>query len=62
MNKQNKTKLLLKFMRILIYLLEGETANHANFMQPMLVSYSSCCFSSVEGNIAEVSTILTSGN
>ena len=45
----------------LIYLLEGETANHANFMQHMLVSHSSCYFSFLEGNIAEVSKILTSG-
>ena len=26
----------------LIYLLGGETANNVNFIQPMLVSYSSC--------------------
>ena len=30
-------------------------------MQPMLVSYSSCYFSFLEGDIAEVSKILTSG-
>ena len=50
-NKDNKqTKLLT------------ETANHVNFMQHMLVSYSSCYFSSLQGNIAEVSKMLTSGN
>ena len=27
---------------------------HVNFMQPMLVSYSSSYFSSLEGDIAEV--------
>ena len=46
----------------LIYLLGGVTANNVNFMQHMLVSHSSCYFSSLEGNIAEVSKILTSGN
>ena len=54
--KQNKT------VKSLIYLLEGETANYVNFMQHMLVSHSSCYFSSLEGNVAEVSKILTSGN
>ena len=39
-----------------------ETAIHVNFMQHMLVLYSSCYFSSLEGDIAEVSKILTSGN
>ena len=37
------------------YLLRGETANHVNFMQPMLVSYSRCYFSSLDGGIGEVS-------
>ena len=37
------------------------TLNHVNFMQPMLVSYSSCYFSFLEGDIAEVSKILSSG-
>ena len=32
-----------------------ETANHVNFMQHVLVLYSSCYFSSLEGDIAEVS-------
>ena len=60
----NKTKqnCCLSLFNSLIYLLEGETANHVNFMQHMLVSYSSCCFSSLEVNIVEVSKILTSGN
>ena len=38
--KQNKT--VVKFMKV--YLLGCETANHVNFMQHMLVSYSSCYF------------------
>ena len=46
----------------LIYLLGGEIANHVNFMQNMLVLHSSCYFSSLEGNIAEVSKIIHSGN
>ena len=46
----------------IIYGLGNETANHVNFMQHMLVSYSSCYFSSLEVNIGEVSKILTSGN
>ena len=62
MNKQNITKQLLKFMKVLVYLLGCETANHVNLMQHMLVLYSSCYFSSLEGDIAEVSKILTSGN
>ena len=33
----------------------GETANHVNYMQPILVSYSSCYFISLEDDIAEVS-------
>ena len=51
-----------KGLKSLISLLGGETANHVNFMQHMLVSYSSCYFSPLEVNIAEVSNILTSGN
>ena len=39
-------------------MLGGDTANHVSFMQHMLVA----SFSSLEGNIAEVSKILTSGN
>ena len=58
----NKTKMLLKLFKSLIFLLGGETANHVNFMQPILVSYSTCYFSPLEGGIAEWSKILTSGN
>ena len=62
MNNHNITKQLLKFMKSLVYLLGCETANHVDYMQHMLVLYSSCYFSSLEGDIAEVSKILTSGN
>ena len=41
-DKQNKTKLLLKLLKPLVYLSGGETANHVNLMQPVLVSYSPC--------------------
>ena len=58
--KQNKT--VVKIQETLIYLLRGETANHVNRMQHMLVSHSSCYFSSLEVNIAEVSNILTTRN
>ena len=40
--KQNKT--VVKIMKVLNYLLGGETANHVNFMQHMLVSHSSYYF------------------
>ena len=53
-NKQNKTKVLLKFIKVLIYLLGGGIANHVNFMQPMLVSYLSYYFSPSESDIDEV--------
>ena len=52
MNKQNKTVVYIH--ESLIYLLGGETANHVNFMHSMLVSYSSCYFSSEQGYIAKV--------
>ena len=58
--KQNKT--VVKNHESLIYLVGGKTANHVNFMQHMLVSTHHAIFSSLEGNIAEVSKILTSGN
>ena len=35
MNKRNKAKLLLKFIKVF----NLPVANHDNFMQPMLVSY-----------------------
>ena len=46
---------------ILIYQLLYETANHANVMHSMLISWL-CHFSCLEGNIRTVSKILTSGN
>ena len=52
----------MKVFNLQMYLLESETANHVNFMQHMLVSYSTSYFSSLEGIIAEVSKILNSGN
>ena len=62
MNKQNKTKQLLKFMKVLSLPVGNETANHVNFMQHMLGLYSSCYFTSLESDIVEVSKILTFGN
>ena len=62
MNKQNKTKQLLKFMKLFSLPLGCETANPVNFMQHMLVLYSSCYFGSPEGDIRKVSKILTSRN
>ena len=56
MNKQNKT--VVKIHKSL----GCETANHVNFMQHMLVLYSLCYFSSPDGDIRNVSKILTSGN
>ena len=38
----NKT--VVKIRESLVYLLRGETANHVNFMQHMLVLHSSCYF------------------
>ena len=55
--KQNCCKISIKPLN---YALGGETAFHVNFMQHMLVH--ACCFSSVEGDIGEVSKILTSGS
>ena len=49
-------------MKVFNLSLGDETANHVNFMQHMLVSHSSCYFSSLEGNIAEVSKKLPFGN
>ena len=40
--KHNKT--VVKIHESLVYLLGFETANHVNFMQHMLVLYSSCYF------------------
>ena len=45
----------------LIHLLGYETTNHFNLMQSMLIVYSSCYFSSLEGNLRKVSDISTSG-
>ena len=49
-------------MKFVNYLLGGKTLNHVNLMQHMLVLHSSCYFNSLEGNIAEVLKLLTSGN
>ena len=51
--KQNETKLLLEFIKVFNLLVGGgsKTANHANFMQHMFGSYSSCYFSPLQGNI-----------
>ena len=45
MNIQNKTVIKIHD------LLEGETANYVYSMQPMLVSYSSCYLSYLDGDI-----------
>ena len=58
-NKNYQTKQNIKS---LLYLLGSETANHVNFMQPMLVSYSTCYSNSLEGDNRKESKILTSGN
>ena len=42
-----------------IYLLGDEPAKHVNLMHPMLVSNSSCYFSSLEGGIRKVSEKIT---
>ena len=54
--------LIFAFFHTLFYLLGGEIITHANFLQPMLVSYSSCYFRSLEGDIRKVTNISTSGN
>ena len=51
--QHNKTVVKISW-KSLVYLLGCETAN-VKFMQLMLVLYSSCYFSSLEGDIAEVS-------
>ena len=55
MNTQTKRFNIL--YKSLIYMLGGETANHVNFMQSMLISYSSCYFSSLEGHIEKCQSI-----
>ena len=55
-NEQTKTKLLLKYIKVFICW----EVKQQNVL--MLVSYSSCYISSLEGDIAEVSKILTSEN
>ena len=42
--KNEETEQTKRLFKSLIYLLGGEAANHVNFMQHMLVSYSSCYF------------------
>ena len=39
-NKPNQTVVKIYYLESLIYQFGGETANHKNFMQPTLVSYS----------------------
>ena len=41
--KQNKTGLKI-CKKSLVYMLGDKTANHDNFMQPMLIAYSSCYY------------------
>ena len=48
-NKQNKT--VVKIHCKSSSMLDGVTANHVKFMQPMLISYLSFYFSSLEGAI-----------
>ena len=64
MNKPDKTKLSLKFIEeSLIYLSGDETANHVNFLQPMLISYTHhAIVGPLEGDIRKESKISTSGN
>ena len=52
----------VNMIRTIVYLLGCETANHVNFMQHMLVYTHRAIFSSLEGDIAEVSKIFISGN
>ena len=60
-------KQLLNFIKSLYFTCWGEeggggkTANHVNFMLPMLISCS-FYFCSLKGDISKVSNILTSGN
>ena len=42
-------------MKYLIYLYGCETVYHRNFISQLLVSYSSCYFSSLDGDSVEVS-------
>ena len=53
MNKIIKTVVKIH-EQSLVYLCGDKTANHVNFMLPMLVSCS-CYFSSLEGDIRKVS-------
>ena len=64
-NKGKLTKLIKQLFKsiksLYFYLLGSKTANHVNFMLPMLI-LCSCYFSSLEGDIRKVSKILASGN
>ena len=51
MNKKKR----LNSLKSLIDLLGGETTNHVNFKQPILVPYRSSYYSPLEGDIRKVS-------
>ena len=57
MNKLSKTMAIIFIKKYLIYMFGDETANHVNFIQPMLISYVSCSFSPLEVDIRKVSKI-----
>ena len=64
--KQRKMKKKIKTVvkiheRSLVYLSGDKTANHVNFMLPMLI-HAHAIFSSLEGDIRKVSNLLTSDN
>ena len=56
MNKQNKTVVKIHF-KVFYLPVEHETANHVNFMPALLISYSLCYFSSLEGDIQKYKNI-----
>ena len=67
--KQRKMKKNIKTVvkiheQSLVYLCGVKTANHVNFMLPMLISCSiaHAIFSSLEGDIRKVSNLFTSEN
>ena len=55
-NKQNTTVFKIH-KESLIILLGNETAKDANFMQHMLITYSPCYFSSLEGDMRKCKNI-----
>ena len=56
-NKHNKNDVKIH-IKSLTYMLGGETANCVNFMQPLLISYSSYYFSPLKGDIGNVSELV----